>query len=318
MKEEKSNEAEEEEENKDETPVEEVVDVPVERVRWMYETSEEGWKVYSVEASRELEEATRDGKAEHTLTLGKSVHKCKLETKKQTRDDADGEFRIRRHVVGEGLAGMWEILTMKYERPSGLYGLGVLKTLEKVWAQKETMSGHQCGLGFMFLYSLFTGESRCKVSGGSYGEYGSAKSSFMGPFRYGGKSGGGGGSSSNDSHRFALLLTQLYTDKHMKSLPASVINVLGRNRQVSLRMPKFKDTRKAQQTAFFNGWVDDQEPRSPLADLFTKLVPMMSVMKRKGAFHFPPPPPHLELPSPPSSGVLQSSMLPTWVRPELR
>jgi hypothetical protein len=216
-------------EEKAETPAEETVEVPVEKVRWMYETAEEGWKVYSVEASRELEEASRDGKTEHTLTLGKSVHKCKLETKKQTRDDADGEFRIRRHVLGEGLAGLWEILTMKYEKPSGLYGIGVLKTLEKVWGQQETMSGKQCGLGFMFLYSLFTGESRCKVSGGSYGEYG-GKSSFVGPFRYGGKSSGGGssgGSSSNDSHRFALLLTQLYTDKHTKSLPASVINVLG-------------------------------------------------------------------------------------------
>jgi hypothetical protein len=83
-------------------------------------------------------------------------------------------------------------------------------------------------------------------------------------------------------------------------------------------MPKFKDTRKAQQTPFFNGWVDDQEPRSPLAELFTKLVPVMTVMKRKGAFHFPPPPPHLELPSPPVSGALLPEALPNWTRPELR
>jgi hypothetical protein len=208
-------------------PTDDTVEVPVEKVRWMYETAEEGWKVYSVDASRELEEASRDGKTDHTLTLGTQVHKCKLETKKHTRDDADGEFRLRRHVLGDGLAGMWEVLTMKFERPSGLYGLSVLKLLEKVWGQKETMSGKQCGLGFMFLYSLFTGDSRAKVSGG--GDYGGGKSSFVGPFRYGGKSsGGGGGNSSNDSHRFALLLTQLYTDKHTKSLPGSVINVLGK------------------------------------------------------------------------------------------
>lgn len=63
--------------------------------------------------------------------------------------------------------------------------------------------------------------------------------------------------------------------------------------------------------------MDDQEPRSPLAELFGKLVPMMTVMKRKGAFHFPPPPPHLELPSPPATGVLLPAALPDWVRPEL-
>ncbi|KAJ1401818.1 hypothetical protein B484DRAFT_235649, partial [Ochromonadaceae sp. CCMP2298] len=286
----------------------EMADVPVSRVRWMYETAEEGWKVYSSDASAELEGASRDGKTDYTLTLGGSVHKCKLETKKQTRDDADGEFRIRRHVLGEGLAGTWEVLTMKFERPQGLYGSAVLKILEKVWSLKETMDGKQCGLGFMFLYSLFTGDCRVKVAGGGYE---GGKSAFAGPYKY--KS----GSSSNDSHRFALLLTQLFVDKHSKSLPASVLNVLGRNRQVSLRMPKFKDSRKAQQTPFLNGWVDDTEPRSPLAELFSKLVPQMDSMKRKGAFHFPPPPPHLELPSPPTVGILQPASLPNWERPEL-
>ena len=67
------------------------------------------------------------------------------------------------------------------------------------------------------------------AGGGDYGGFGGGKNSFIGPsFKYGGKSSGGGGSSTNDSHRFALLLTQLYTDKHTKSLPASVINVLGK------------------------------------------------------------------------------------------
>jgi hypothetical protein len=47
-------------------------------------------------------------------------------------------------------------------------------------------------------------------------------------------------------------------------------------------MPKFKDNRKSQQAPFFNGWVDENEPRSPLAELFSKLTPVMSVMKRKG------------------------------------
>lgn len=50
-------------------------------------------------------------------------------------------------------------------------------------------------------------------------------------------------------------------------------------------MPKFKDNRKSQQAPFFNGWVDENEPRSPLAELFSKLTPVMSVMKRKGTVY---------------------------------
>ena len=47
-------------------------------------------------------------------------------------------------------------------------------------------------------------------------------------------------------------------------------------------MPKFKDNRKSQQSPFYNGWVDENEPRSPLAELFCKLSPVMTVMKKKG------------------------------------
>jgi hypothetical protein len=143
---------------------------------------------------------------------------------------------------------------MKYEKPMGLTGQGLLKTLEKVWGGQETFSGKQCGLGFLFLYSLLSGEVRAKVISGGYGDGGGYSSFGKGGFgNYGGGSGGVftyagrtaiGGSTSNDAHRFGLLMTQLYQDKHTKSLPASVINVLGRNRQVSLRMPKFKVSRQ--------------------------------------------------------------------------
>jgi thiol-disulfide isomerase/thioredoxin len=89
-------------------------------------------------------------------------------------------------------------------------------------------------------------------------------------------------------------------------------------------MPKFKDTRKSTQNPIFNGWTDEVEPRSPLAELFAKITPLMSTMKRKGAFHFPPPPPHLELPTPPTSTQLPAletlkpgSRYLEWERPEL-
>lgn len=210
------------------------VNISIEKVRWMYEVVEEGWIMYSNEASRELEQASRDNKVSHTITIGNDVHTIKLDNRRYTRSNADGEFKIRRHNLGDGLSGLWEVLTMKYEKPSGLYGIGILKILEKVWSKKETMSGQQCGLGFMFLYNLYTGESRCKVSGGGgINDFKGGIGPQMNPFfMFGGKKLGSGSSSSssNDSHRFALLLTQLYTDKHMKSLPASVLNILGKKK----------------------------------------------------------------------------------------
>jgi thiol-disulfide isomerase/thioredoxin len=301
------------------------VEIPLNRIRWMWE-SESGWQVYSKESSRELEQAVRDGKANYTLTIGGNNHKCNLEAKVML-DDRDGNNRrLRRHVVGEGMAELWELLTMKYEKPMGLTGQGFLKILEKVWGGNETMDGKQAGLGFLFLYSLLSGESRSKAISSGYGGYGPTVGGYM---TYGGKGGYSSygkksSSSSSDSHRFALLLTQLFVDRHAKSLPASIANVLGRNRQVCLRMPRFKDTRKAMTTAFFNGWVDESEPRSPLGELFAKVVPQMRTMKRKAAFHFPPPPPHVELPPAldkytlsPKETDLTGTKYVEWERPEL-
>jgi thiol-disulfide isomerase/thioredoxin len=301
------------------------VEIPMNRIRWMWE-SESGWQVYSKESSRELEQAVRDGKSNYTLTIGDNNHKCNLESKVML-DDRDGNNRrLRRHVVGEGMAELWELLTMKYEKPMGLTGQGFLKILEKVWGGNETMDGKQAGLGFLFLYSLLSGESRSKAISSGYGGYGPTVGG--GYMMYGGKGGYSSygkksSSSTSDSHRFALLLTQLFVDRHSKSLPASIANVLGRNRQVCLRMPRFKDTRKAMTTAFFNGWVDESEPRSPLGELFAKVVPQMRTMKRKAAFHFPPPPPHMELPPAVDKYTLSPTVDVTgtkyveWERPEL-
>ena len=266
-----------------------VVDVPIEKVRWMYEVEKSSWELYSIEASKELEIAHREGKTEYKLTMGDDIHKCNLERKVHTDGDDETEYRLRRHIISDGIQSLWEILSFKYEKPYGLSGQGALKILEKVWCNQESMSGKSCGLGFLFLYSLLSGDSRVKIHGGSssYGSsYGPQMQGFSSADFYSGAvsfSGfGKSSSSSNDSHRFALLLTQLYVDKNTKALPASIINVLGRNRQVSLRMPKFKDSRKADRSPYFNGWVDETEPKSPVAELFGKVVPMMTTMKRKG------------------------------------
>ena len=47
--------------------------------------------------------------------------------------------------------------------------------------------------------------------------------------------------------RLALLLTQLYIDRRAKSVWGSIVNVLGRNRQLCVRMPRFRDSRKMRQ-----------------------------------------------------------------------
>ena len=163
---------------------------------------------------------------------------------------------------------------------------------------------------------MFTGELRCKAisggyggkwganaggkggAGGNYGGYGGGYGSAYAK-GYGG--GGGYSSSSSDSFRFAVLIAQLYVDVRVKSLPSSVVNVLSRNRPVSLRLPKFKDTRKTKNVPYIHGWTDEAEPRSPIADLFSKLVPQAAILKRKGAFHFPPLPPYPEMPLPANS-----------------
>ena len=114
--------------------------------------------------------------------------------------------------------------------------------------------------------------------------------------------GGGAKKQGNDSHRLALLLTQLYTDRRTKSVWASVVNVLGRNRALCVRMPRFRDTRKMRQGQVFNAWKDAAEPRTPLGDLLASVVPTMQRLKRRrGAILFPPKPPHDALPPPPKT-----------------
>lgn len=172
--------------------------------------------------------------------------------------------------------------------------------MEKIWSSQETMDGSKVNFGFLFLYSLLTGDIKAKVLSGS--DYSKKKTTGgyvpMMNFKNYSKQDRSAG---NDSHRFAVLMAQMYSDKNTKGLPASVINVLCRNRQVALRMPKFNDNRKETSSTIFNGWVDEVEPNSPIADLFAKLAVTMSALKAKGAFHFPPPPPHPELPAPPTS-----------------
>ena len=199
-----------------------------------------GWEVYSPEISRELETARRSGKAEHTLRIGENTFICmiKADAGEPTQECDDETQRLRRHVMAEGLPGQWEMMSVKYSPPISLYGESALKVLQTVWGGEENYMGRSAGLGFLFVYSLLQGQKRCKIVTGGFSDWwkqdlglGVTGSGF------GGGAGGYGtkqtGSSSSDSHRLGLLLAQLYSDRHTKSVWSSVINVMGRNKQVS-------------------------------------------------------------------------------------
>ena len=173
------------------------------------------------------------------------------------------------------------MLSLRYQPPVSMHGQSALTTLEKLWSSPEDFRGRTHGLGFLFLYNLMQGTTKvnCITKAEGFGVW------------------GGGFRSKSDSHRFALLAAQLYSDKSQRGLLASVVNVLGRNRHVCVRMPKFKDTRKARQSPIYNGWTDESEPRAPIAELFGKLVPGLQRLKRqRGALRYPPRPPFPEMP----------------------
>ena len=116
---------------------------------------------------------------------------------------------------------------------------------EKVRISQETMNGQFAGLGFLFLYSLLSGDMKCKINTGfSSGGMGNGMISSYSVMPMEMSSFGKGRSkfegSSNDAHRLAILLTQFYADKHTKSLLGSIVNVLCRNRHVNNSFKSFK------------------------------------------------------------------------------
>jgi thiol-disulfide isomerase/thioredoxin len=266
---------------KKDSPVDNAAEVvPLDRVVWMFEESD-GWKIHTREVCNLMEETLRAGKTELRTTIGDRRYTVRLakgsdgKGPNQSDDEGASVYRLRRHIIGPGLQGEWEMLSLKFSPPITMIGQSALGVLEKLWSQGESMKGDSLGLGFLFLYSLMIGQMRvvCISSGGyRYHDYGK-----------------------NDSHRFALLAAQLYSDSSKHSLLSSSINVLGRNRHLCVRMPKLVDTRATKNSPIFNGWIDEAESKSPLADLFSRLVPYMQKLRReRNQIRFPPPPDKIE------------------------
>jgi thioredoxin len=286
----------------------ETSDVPISRIIWMFETPN-GWQPHHAEISRQMEEALREGRTEIMLTVNETRYTMKLvkgagqggnngrgssnngqsdEGGGPEQEDDDGQKqRLRRHVRGgDGLQAEWEMLSLMYSPPLSMVGNSALSVLEKVWNGGDSLNGQTAGFGFLFLYNLLRGSTRVSVvSSGSLADMYASR-------RSGGR---------NDAARFALLLSQLMTDTNKRGLMHSCVNLLARNRHVCVRAPKFKDTRKLRQSPIFNGWTDDNEPHSPVAELFGKLVPFLQRVKRqRGALRYPPSPPYAEMAEMPS------------------
>lgn len=261
--------------------------VAVDKIRWMWET-DNGWEAYTVEISKQLEDARRKGQTMYSVNTAGDVKNVRLKgTDLSQTSQADSKKRkVRRHVIGDGLAGQWEMMSSFFNPPRSMRGSGAATTMEKIWANNENMQGRKCGLGFLFLYVLFQGQMKVKVVSSGWGNW------------WGGW--GAKKNTTNDSHRFAVLAAQLFADRSTKSVASSIVNVLSRNKRLCPRLPRFRDTRKIKNVNVFNGWVDEREPQSPLSQLFSQLVPIMqSLKKKKGVVEFPPPPPHPEMALPP-------------------
>ena len=274
---------------------------PLEKIRWMWEQASGLWEVYSPEISREIESARRAGESEVTIRLAETTVQCKIsgghtETVQERGEETQ---RLRRHVMKDGIFGMLEMQSVLYKPPLSLYGESCLTTLQKVWGGDETLSGRACGLGFLFIYSLLQGQTRSKVLTSGFSDWWLGDSMFG----FGGFGGGSKLASTNDSHRLGLLLTQLLVDTKTKSVFASVLNVMGRNKQLSVRFPEFRDTRKYRSSNVYNAWTDDREPNSAIADLFNKLVPLVQGMRKSkhGSLQMPPTILGTEMPAPPST-----------------
>ena len=301
----KEEEEEEDEEVKNKKLAADESAQPLDKVRWMWEQSSGQWEVYSGEISREIELARRAGHLEHTIRLAEVTILCKISggPAETVQERSDETQRLRRHVIKDGIFGMLEMMSVIYKPPLNLNGEPCLQMLQKVWSGHETLSGKECGLGFIFIYCLLQGQTRSKVLSSGFSDWWLSDSAFGVGGLGGGRMGHSTASSANDSHRLGLLLTQLLVDAKTKSVFASVLNVMGRNKQLSVRFPEFRDTRKTRSSNVFNAWTDDKEPRSAIADLFNKLIPLMQGMKKSkhAPFVFPPKSLGAEMPAPPST-----------------
>jgi len=98
--------------------------VPIDRIRWMWEDEKHGWEIYPEHISAIIEQAKRENKSKFSFRYNNKEFVCKLTSKEMEATKEDGKkLKLRRHVLGEGLAGEWELLSMKFAPPISLLGV---------------------------------------------------------------------------------------------------------------------------------------------------------------------------------------------------
>ena len=129
---EEEEEEEEEDEEADAKATADEGEIPIDKVRWMFET-ENGWKVHSDEVSKTIEIAKRGGLDECSVRITETQYTCKIGQPEDMHQNSEaGKQRLRRHILGPGLAGSWEVLSYKFQEPMSLRGEAALGVLEKV------------------------------------------------------------------------------------------------------------------------------------------------------------------------------------------
>ena len=95
-----------------------------------------GWNIFAKQSCELLESAKKSGKTKYKLVEVDRTFECDLVTM-SLEGGSESTQRLRRHIMKEGVQGMWEILSFRYEPPTSLSGLGFLKILNMIWKKGE-------------------------------------------------------------------------------------------------------------------------------------------------------------------------------------
>eukprot|EP00760_Papus_ankaliazontas_P003017 PhM_4_TR11378/c0_g1_i1/m.4426 len=135
----------------------------------------------------------------------------------------------------------WAPISLLHTSANAIAGPMVIETLMNLWQGAGSMSGAGSGMSFLFLYNLFSGETKFQLA------------------------------KQQCSHTFASMAAEYFNDYHQDSLMASIISILVHNPQICSGLPRFKDNR-ATKTDEITCDKDEDGNVSPLHTLFAEII----------------------------------------------